>query len=249
MPVNYYHNNEVLNIQGYEIYYTRFSDSIIKDHFSEAVSDLQEILVAFQIKEDQIIAGGGGLSSITQSLRDKLYEKGWGKINITSEHKVRDKVLTSESHEIDHYKEFEKGNIGLEIEWNNKDPFFDRDLENFRKLHQLGELTLGIIITRGTSLQEELLYVFHRFLKKLYPFTIEQLLEYISLSRKDQVIIKKLLQLTEEEALAKIARKIYTSKYGSTTTHMGKLLLRIDRGVGNPCPFLLIGIGKNNLKG
>jgi hypothetical protein len=247
MQDNYYHNTEVLNVNGYEIFYTRFSDSIIKDHFTEAVSDLKTVLETFKIKEDQIIAGGGGLSSITQSLRDKLYEKGWGKINITSEHKVRDKVLTSESHEIDHYKEFDKGNIGLEIEWNNKDPFFDRDLENFRKLHQLGELTLGIIITRGTTLQEELLYVFHRFLTRIYPFNIEELLEYISLSRKDQVIIKKLIELPQEEALEKIAKKIYTSKYGSTTTHMGKLLLRINRGVGNPCPFVFIGIGKDNL--
>lgn len=248
MQDNYYLNLEVLNVNGYEIYYTRFSDSIIKDHFSEAVSDIQAVLESFEINEDQIIAGGGGLSSITQKLRDKLYEKGWKKINITSEHKVMDRVLTSESHEIDHYKEFEKGNIGLEIEWNNKDPFFDRDLENFRKLHQLGELTLGIIITRGTTLQEELLNVFHRFLTKIYPFDINNLLEFISLSRKDQVIIKKLLELPQEEALEKIAKKMYTSKYGITTTHMGKLLLRINRGVGNPCPFVLIGIGKDNLR-
>lgn len=155
--------------------------------------------------------------------------------------------MTSESHEIDHYKEFDKGNIGLEIEWNNKDPFFDRDLENFRKLHQLGELTLGIIITRGTSLQNELLNVFYRFLESIYPFNIDELCNYISLSVKDQAIIKKLLYLSEEEALNKIARKIYTSKYGSTTTHMDKLLLRINRGVGNPCPFILIGIGKDCL--
>jgi len=248
MQENYYCNTDVLNVNGYEIYFTRFSDSIIKDHFSEAVSDLQSILEEFEIKKDQIIAGGGGLSSITQNLRNKLYEKGWKKINIKSQHKVRDKILTSESHEIDHYKEFDKGNIGLEIEWNNKDPFFDRDLENFRKLHQLGELTLGIIITRGATLQEELLNVFHRFLSSIYPFDIEKLLEYISLSRKDQEIINKLLEEPKEKALDNVAKKIYTSKYGSTTTHMGKLLLRIDRGVGNPCPFLLIGIGKESLK-
>ena len=248
MATNYYHNEDVLNVNGYEIYFTRFSDSIIKDHFVEAVADLQSVLEEFEIQEKQIIAGGGGLSSITQSLRNELYEKGWRKINIKSEHKVGDRVLTSESHEIDHYKKFEKGNIGLEIEWNNKDPFFDRDLENFRKLHQLGELTLGIIITRGASLQEELLNVFHRFLSSIYLFSIEELLEFISLSRKDQAIIKKLLEEPKETALDKIAKKIYTSKYGSTTTHMGKLLLRIDRGVGNPCPFVLIGIGKESLK-
>ena len=39
----------------------------------------------------------------------------------------------SQSHEVDHVRIFPDGSrIALEIEWNNKDPFFDRDLENFR---------------------------------------------------------------------------------------------------------------------
>lgn len=245
---NYYKNNSVFEIDGYEIYFTRFADSIINDHFIEAVQDLKNVLSEFYIAEQQIIEGGGGLSSITQKLRDKLYEYNWKKIIIDSEQRVRSKLMKSESHEVDHFKEFEQGNIGLEIEWNNKDPFYDRDLENFRKLHQLDEIALGMIITRGASLQDELLEVCHRFLIDLYPFDLEELRKHISLSVKDQAIIKKLL--TEENhdiALDRIAKKIYTSKYGQTTTHMDKLLLRVDRGVGNPCPLVIIGIGKERL--
>ena len=44
----------------------------------------------------------------------------------------------------------------LEIEWNNKDPFFDRDLENFQRLHALGAISLGVLVTRGASLQAAL---------------------------------------------------------------------------------------------
>ncbi|WP_370086889.1 BglII/BstYI family type II restriction endonuclease [Ekhidna sp.] len=244
---NFYENRVVIEVKGYEIYFTRFSDSILSDHFKEATDDLKYVLDGFHISENQIVEGGGGLSSITQNLRDRLYEKGWNKINIKSEQRVRDRVLSSESHEIDHYKEFEKGNIGLEIEWNNKDPFFDRDLENFRKLHQLGELTLGIIITRGETLQKELLNVFHRFLISLRPEKIEEISEHISLSVKDQAIIKNMLTDTDVNTYMAIARKIYTSKFGSTTTHMDKLHLRINRGVGNPCPLIMIGIGKDRL--
>lgn len=244
---NYYQNKKILEGLGYDVYFTRFSDSILSDHFSEATDDLTYVLNGFYISENQIVEGGGGLSSITQNLRDRLYERGWDKINIKSEQRVRDKILSSESHEIDHYKEFEKGNIGLEIEWNNKDPFFDRDLENFRKLHQLGELTLGIIVTRGESLQKELLDVFHRFLVKLDPKSIEEILEHISLSVKDQAIIRRMLNEDNENTLFLIARKIYTSKFGATTTHMDKLHLRINRGVGNPCPLIMIGIGKERI--
>jgi hypothetical protein len=36
-----------------------------------------------------------------------------------------------------------------------KDPFFDRDLNNFRLLHQLNVLSVGVIITRLWELQAE----------------------------------------------------------------------------------------------
>lgn len=42
--------------------------------------------------------------------------------------------------------------LALEIEWNNKDPFFDRDLENFKRLHAEGAISVGVLITRGASL-------------------------------------------------------------------------------------------------
>lgn len=33
-----------------------------------------------------------------------------------------------------------------------------------------------------------------------------------------------------------------SDKFGTATTHWGKLRDRIDRGVGNPCPLLLVGL-------
>ena len=32
------------------------------------------------------------------------------------------------------------------------------------------------------------------------------------------------------------------TKYGESTTHWNKLTERLDRGVGNPCPLLLVGL-------
>ena len=58
------------------------------------------------------------------------------------------------SHEIDHVRRGRNGTIALEIEWNNKDPFFDRDLENFQRLHALSAISFGVVVTRGASLQD-----------------------------------------------------------------------------------------------
>ena len=51
------------------------------------------------------------------------------------------------THEIDHIRDCNLGTLALEIEWNNKDPFFDRDLENFQRLHEDGAISVGIVLT------------------------------------------------------------------------------------------------------
>ncbi len=47
-----------------------------------------------------------------------------------------------------------KNGVAVEMEWNNKDPFFDRDLNNFRLLFDLRAIQVGIIITRSWELQQ-----------------------------------------------------------------------------------------------
>lgn len=47
-----------------------------------------------------------------------------------------------------------QGRVAVEVEWNNKDPFFDRDLNNFRLLFELRAIDAGVIITRATELQQ-----------------------------------------------------------------------------------------------
>src|SRR5215208_5026539 len=54
------------------------------------------------------------------------------------------------THKVDCYK----NRVALEVEWNNKDPFYDRDLNNFRLLFDLRAIDAGVIITRCTELQQ-----------------------------------------------------------------------------------------------
>jgi len=52
---------------------------------------------------------------------------------------VDGRTIDSPTYEVDCYK----NQIALEIEWNNKDPFFDRDLNNFRLLFDLRAISVG----------------------------------------------------------------------------------------------------------
>ncbi len=62
---------------------------------------------------------------------------------------VDGKEIPSPTHKIDNFK----NRVGVEVEWNNKTEFYDRDLNNFRLLRQLHVLSVGVIITRATELQ------------------------------------------------------------------------------------------------
>jgi hypothetical protein len=52
------------------------------------------------------------------------------------------------THKIDNFKKMPQDarGIGVEVEWNNKTEFYDRDLNNFRLLRNLGVLSVGVII-------------------------------------------------------------------------------------------------------
>lgn len=54
------------------------------------------------------------------------------------------------SHEVDGFK----NGVALEVEWSNIDPFFNRDLNNFRLLFELRAISVGIIITKSDELSE-----------------------------------------------------------------------------------------------
>jgi hypothetical protein len=121
------------------------------------MQELIEVLSEVTIPIEEIIASGGGEAKGTRRLRRALVEKGWTKGRFKIVKSINDVQKESTTHEIDHVRQTPDGStLALEIEWNNKDPFFDRDLENFKRLHTEGAISAGILVTRGTSLQDNL---------------------------------------------------------------------------------------------
>ena len=122
---------------------------------SAAADELEAVLLDIQIPVIELVRGGGGEGEMTQRLRRALTaDYGWEKHCFEIKKIIDGEEKESISHEIDHVKKFPGGAFALEIEWNNKDPFYDRDLENFKRLHADGVISIGAIITRGTSLHE-----------------------------------------------------------------------------------------------
>jgi hypothetical protein len=149
----------------------------------------------------------------------------------------------SVGHEVDHVRRAPAGTLALEIEWNNKDPFFDRDLESFQRLHALSAISVGMVVTRGRSLQDGLLAAVRGFIDA------QGVADEAGLARfgmKDRTA-------RQREAVARamsqgrpfadaFAAQFVADKFGQATTHWAKLAARVERGVGNPCPMLLVGL-------
>lgn len=235
---------EKLERLGFEFKFTFHADAILSNHFPEAVTELDEIISEIRLPIAEIIGGGGGETGITKRLRRSLDARGWRKTKFNVEKRINNNLTYATSHEVDHVKEFENGTIALEIEWNNKDPFFDRDLENFCRLHADHAISVGIIITRGLSLQDNLESLIARY-------AVEHGIESAEDLRRLGIVrtARQLRDLETREANHRSepfpeiwAALFKADKFGAATTHWAKLEDRLSRGVGNPCPFVAIGI-------
>lgn len=177
---------------NYEVHEWKHACAILKSDFPNEYRDITEILVDFRLKKSDIIIPGGRKSPIAIAIDSKFFERGWVEKGFDTKMVVDDEEIATPTHKVDCFK----NRVAIEIEWNNKDPFYDRDLNNFRLLFELRSIDIGVIITRCDGLQ-------------------------------------------------KIFDKLGKGKsYGASTTHMSKLLPRIDGGGGGGCPVLVFGISK-----
>jgi len=236
---------EALIARGFQVEFHSHATAILTVDFPEAVAELEGALLGVTIPIEEIIAGGGGEAKGTQRLRRALNALNWVKTKFTIKKTVNERERESISHEIDHVREFPAGTVALEIEWNNKDPFFDRDLENFKRLHVDGAISVGIIVTRGRSLHANMRSLVRRFVdeRQIQAFADLGQWGYEPTSRQRRAIegrtTRKKNALTFREAFVE---KFVSDKFGEATTHWRKLEDRVHRGVGNPCPLVLIGL-------
>ena len=155
-------------------------------------AEILEVLEGFTLLRSDIANPGGSKSDIAKKLDSHFTRLGWQEKQFQTKITVDEKAYDAPTHKIDCYK----NRVALEVEWNNKDPFFDRDLNNFRLLFDLRAIDVGVIITRTSNLQD----IFNE------------------LGRGPS--------------------------YGNSTTHLEKLLPRLEGGGGGGCPVVVIAIRK-----
>jgi Restriction endonuclease BglII len=234
-----------LKRKGFELRFVSHSAAILAVDFRDAAADIEAVLSALSLPISEIIGSGGGETQFTQRLRHALAARGWPKHVFEITKTVDGQPRQSTSHEIDHVYRGDAGVIALEIEWNNKDPFFDRDLENFKRLHAEGAISVGVLITRGATLQASLHAAVARFARDRGINGFDDLAAhgYAPTPKQRAAVLKRTQRGKDALDFADAWTDNFVhNKYGQATTHWDKLAARIDRGVGNPCPLVLIGL-------
>jgi hypothetical protein len=125
------------------------SISILASDFPKEFRDLLACLENFWLAKTHILTPGGGRSPIPIQIDGFLRERGWREQRFDTKIVVDGREIPSPTHKIDNFR----NRVGVEVEWNNKTEFYDRDLNNFRLLRQLHVLSVGVMITRMSELQ------------------------------------------------------------------------------------------------
>jgi len=126
------------------------ASAILGQDFPGEFKDIIDCLDAFVLRSSHILTPGGGRSPISATLDNFLHRRGWQEKSFDIQITIDGTPLPIPTHKIDNFK----NRIGLEVEWNNKTEFYDRDLNNFRLLKELRVLSVGVIVTRLSELQE-----------------------------------------------------------------------------------------------
>ena len=128
----------------------RHACAILTADFAGEFTDIIDCLHDFKLVRSEIVVGGGRKSKIADRFDSFLEGRDWEEKSTEIKMTVDDDPRQFETHKVD----FCKGKVAVEVEWNNKDPFYSRDLNTFRLLHELGVIAVGVIITRSDELQD-----------------------------------------------------------------------------------------------
>lgn len=133
----------------YEIEERHHACAILATDFPDEWNDLLDGLNDFSLKKSQIMTPGGRKSPISKGINGFFETRGWREKKFEIQITVDGQVTLAPTHHVDYFK----NRVAVETEWNNKDPFYDRDLTTFRLLSELDVISVGVIITRASELQ------------------------------------------------------------------------------------------------
>jgi len=159
----------------FEIFSYRNAASILKGSFPAQFQEILAVLRDFSITRTMIRTPGGSKGPIA-SYVDTLFSDRWVETRISADlhvklihAKQKERVLSQYTREgfLDgHRIDFVNGKVALDLEWNSKDQTYDRDLYAFSAFYEAGAIDVGVILTRGSSMDTDFFRSLGRVIRK-----------------------------------------------------------------------------------
>jgi len=158
----------------FEIYSYRGAAAVLAQSFPVQFAQIIDALTRLEITKTMIRTPGGSKGPIAKYV-DTLFSEDWQETRISADlhvqlhHAKKDLLLDQyvregflDGHRID----FLNGKVAVDLEWNSKDQTYDRDLYAFSAFHEAGAIDVGVLITRGSSLDNRFFRSLGKVLKK-----------------------------------------------------------------------------------
>ena len=204
-------------LERFEVHSYRNASRILASACAEDLAELVETLMAFEIKTEDAVRPGGNKSLIAKSMDDLLFPKGWHESRIQGDLIVqKTTVFPNPAYADENRKRSEKKTVSVD------------------KLYKIDFVKNRVAFDMEWNSKDQ---TFDRDL-------------YAARTFYECGIIDAGVLLTRSKSLGPLFAEIgsrvnisnFKSKYGASTTWMGKLLYRLDAGRGGGCPVLAIGI-------
>ena len=134
----------------YDVHDYRHAACILANEFPSEFKEICDALREFSFTESEITSGGGSESGIPKKFSSLLRHRGWTEERMSVKIQVNDSERPIDSHFVDYCK----GRVAFDLEWNSKDQTFDRDLYAFRMFWDYDKISVGVLVTRGESLND-----------------------------------------------------------------------------------------------
>lgn len=132
----------------YEAYEYRHATAILAHEFPVEFDEICLALNSFRFTDEQVRKPGGNESEIPKTISGQLRPRGWVESQLKAKQMVDKQTVAIDTHKIDYIKQ----HVAFDLEWNAKDQTFDRDLAAFRAFFDYGRISVGVLVTRDTSL-------------------------------------------------------------------------------------------------
>lgn len=202
----------------YEVHSYRHAASILLNSHEFEFQDIAQALRSFRLTTEDILTGGGNESGIVKRVSGLLRPQGWYETRISADLKVTKETT----------KKIDRANkLGI-IKSESIKERQSVDIPNFVDGHKVDFVKQRIAFDMEWNSKDQ------TFDRDLYAFR----------AFYDCSLISAGILLTRSESLNPIFSKLgVKTKYGASTTWMGKLLYRLNAGRNGGCPVLVFGIG------